>query len=246
MSHFHLPSEAWTADAKTLVLTGDEARHAAKVRRHRVGDVLSVLDGAGRRAVGSISVLENERVVIEVTEIHHTPLPGVPLTLVQAIPKGDTIEWIIEKAVELGVAEIHPVLTERTIIRLDEKEVLKKQMKWSRQLIEACKQCGQPHFPKLRPPQPLKTVLPKLDRLSLRLVASLESRAKPLAQLVPDVTPSSAGLAIGPEGDFSPAEYDSFAEAGWKPWTLGHLTLRCETAAISAVAILRHQLSSPS
>jgi len=244
MSHFHLPPEAWTADAKTLVLSGDEARHAARVRRHRVGDVLSVLDGAGRRAVGSISLIEGDRVIVEVVEVHHTPSPITPLTLVQAIPKGDTIEWIIEKAVELGVAEIHPVLTERTIIRLDEKEALKKHVKWSRQLIEACKQCGQPHFPKLHPPQPLKTVLPTLNRLSLRLIASLEPRAQPLTQLVPDEVPSSAGLAIGPEGDFSPAEYDAFAEAGWKPWTLGHLTLRCETAAISAVAILRHQLSS--
>jgi len=246
MSHFHLPPEAWTADAKMLVLTGDEARHAAKVRRHRVGDVLSVLDGAGRRAVGGISVLEDDRVVIEVTEIHHTPLPGVPLTLVQAIPKGDTIEWIIEKAVELGVAEIQPVITERTIIRLDEKDALKKHQKWSRQLIEACKQCGQTHFPRLHPVAPLKNVLPTLTDLPLRIVASLEPRAQLLSGVLTEVAPSAAGLAIGPEGDFSPAEYDAFAEAGWKPWTLGHLTLRCETAAISAVAILRHQFSCPS
>lgn len=245
MSHFHLPSEAWTADAKTLVLTGDEARHAAQVRRHRVGDVVSVLDGRGRRAVGGITVLERDRVAIDVTEVFVIPPPAVPLTLVQAVPKGDTIEWIIEKAVELGGAEIHPVLTERTIIRLDEKDALKKHQKWSRQLIEACKQCGQPHFPRLHPPAQLKNVLPKLCEVPLRIVASLEPRARALSELLPAATPASAALAIGPEGDFSPAEYDLLAEAGWQPWTLGQLTLRCETAAISAVAILRHTLATP-
>ncbi len=246
MSHFHLPPDAWTADAKTLVLTGDEARHAVKVRRHRVGDILSVLDGAGRRAVGSISQVESGRVVLEIQEIQHTPSASVPLSLIQAIPKGESMEWILEKAVELGVAEVHPVLTERTIIRLDEKETLKKHEKWSRQLIEACKQCGQTHFPMLHPPQPLKQVLPALHGLELRLVASLEPGAKALSEIASGGSPSSAVLAIGPEGDFSPAEYAAFAQAGWKPWTLGQLTLRCETAAISAVAILRHHLSSHS
>lgn len=244
MSHFHLSPEAWTPDATTLQLTGDEARHASQVRRHRAGDVISVLDGKGRRAVGRIDMLERDRIVIEVHQVIKTPAPAVPLTLIQAIPKGDTIEWIIEKAVELGVAEIYPVLTERTIIRLDEKDALKKHQKWSRQLVEACKQCGQPHFPKLHPPTALKQVLPGLDRIPLRLVASLEEKARSLGVLLNEGLPSAAGLAIGPEGDFSPAEYDAFAEAGWKPWTLGHLTLRCETAAISAVAILQHTLSN--
>lgn len=245
MSHFHLPPEAWTQDVQTLVLTGDEARHAAQVRRHRVGDAISVLDGAGRRALGCITLLQRDRVELSVNSVEITAPPAVPLTLVQAIPKGDTIEWIIEKAVELGVAEIRPVLTERTIIRLDEKEAQKKHQKWSRQLIEACKQCGQSHFPELHPPTTLKQVVPQLAVLPLRIVASLEPRAQRLEPLLPSASPSAAGLAIGPEGDFSPGEYDLLAEAGWKPWTLGQLTLRCETAAISAVAILRHTLTPP-
>jgi 16S rRNA (uracil1498-N3)-methyltransferase len=242
MSHFYLPADAWSEDGETLRLTGDEARHATQVRRHRVGDEISVLDGCGRRAVGRIKLLERDALTLGVERVMTTPAPVIPVTLVQAIPKGDTMEWIIEKAVELGVAEIWPVLTERTVIRMDEDAAVKKHQKWSRQLIEACKQCGQSHFPRLHVPVEIGSALRSIPTAGLRFVASLEADAKPLSQLMPQDSARPVTLAIGPEGDFHPDEYAAFRAAGWLAWTLGHLTLRCETAAISAVAILQHTL----
>lgn len=241
MSHFYLPAEAWT-ETEALVLTGDEARHCSQVRRHRPGETISILDGRGRRALATITAIDRSEVRASVNEVIHTARPVVCISLLQAVPKGDGMEWIIEKAVELGVAEILPLMTERTIIRLDSRDAEKKGQKWQRQIIEACKQSGQTWMPQLKPLQRPAVAIEATKEVGLRLIASLEPGSKTFHEVC---TPTSAvAIAIGPEGDFSPDEYHAFRSAGWAPVTLGPLTLRCETAAIASVAILGNQLAS--
>jgi 16S rRNA (uracil1498-N3)-methyltransferase len=244
MAHFYLPPEEWTSD-QTLVLRGDEARHCQQVLRHGVGDVIHLMDGRGRVASGPISRMAKQEVEIQVSDLRQHPAPTAPVTLVQAIPKGEGMDWIIEKAVELGVQRILPLCSERTIVRLTGEQAEKKQQRWQRRVIEACKQCGQLWMPDLLLPQSLESALATTAAAPIRLIASLEPGSDWIQNQVLSFQ-GEVALAIGPEGDFSPAEYQRFREAGWKPVHLGPLVLRCETAAIAAVAVLQNHLASRS
>ncbi len=246
-AHFHLPAHAWGEGE--LRLTGDEARHCAQVTRHQAGDQVVVFDGAGRKARARIEALDKAEVRLAVLEVQHVPPPTHPVTLVQAVTKGDSFEWILEKAVELGAQRLVPVITERTIVRLDSREAAKKHLKWQRVVLEACKQCGQPWLPEVVMPCNLETALDRAGGAALRLAASLHPQALPLRSLL--LGPLSAGdgyaVIIGPEGDFTSRELEMLTARGWREWSLGPLVLRSETAAICALSILGYEtLSSPS
>jgi 16S rRNA (uracil1498-N3)-methyltransferase len=241
MSHFFLPPALWSGD-ELVVLRGDEARHCNQVRRQRVRDVISILNGGGRRAEARITSMQKDAVLCEVIALHDVEPPKVPVTLLQALPKGDGMEWIIEKAVELGVSHIVPVMSERCIVRLDEKDAARKQVRWQKAAVEACKQCGQAWLPTIALPCSVKQALVDTKVLGGRFVASLEADARPLHKLA-GLEAISCGLAIGPEGDFSLAEYSLFRDAGWQALHLGPLTLRCETAAISGLAMLQYHFT---
>jgi 16S rRNA (uracil1498-N3)-methyltransferase len=236
-AHFFLPAREWASG--NLRLSGEEAKHCAQVTRHRVGDVLVVFDGAGRKAEARIDTLGKTEVTLTVLKEWQVPPTLRPVTLVQAVTKGETFEWILEKAVELGVQRILPVLSDRSIVRLDSRDAAKKHEKWQRLVLESCKQCGQAWLPELA----LPTSLAAAGTTALRLVASLQSEANPvLPSALKDA--NALAIAIGPEGDFSPAEYDLLASAGWHSWSLGDLVLRSETAALYALSVLRHELHS--
>jgi 16S rRNA (uracil1498-N3)-methyltransferase len=151
------------------------------------------------------------------------------------------MDWIIEKAVELGIAEVFPLLTERTIIRLNAAEASEKQEKWQRSALEACKQCGQTWLPKIHAPQPWKAFLAHLPDTDFRLIAALLPESRKWADL-PKNTGKSVLLTIGPEGDFSAAEYRQALEHAFQPWSLGEIILRTETASLYCLSVLRHEL----
>lgn len=242
-AHFYLPPPEW--EPGPLRLVGDEARHCVQVTRHRAGDVVVVFDGAGRKAEARIEAAEKHEVRLTLLKEWQVPKPARPLTLLQAVTKGDTFEWILEKAVELGVRRIVPVLAERSVVRLEAREAERKHDKWRRLVLEACKQCGQAWLPELAPPCPLAAALAQKEAACLGLVASLQSGARPLRDLLRGKEETlCAAVAIGPEGDFSGAEHLRLEQAGWLPWSLGGLVLRSETAAISALAVLSHELNS--
>jgi 16S rRNA (uracil1498-N3)-methyltransferase len=144
-------------------LTGDEAKHCSQVMRRRVGDWIRVFDGKGTEAQAEIVSISAKRVEIRVLDKRRAAPPPVSLSLIQAIPKGANMELIIEKAVELGVNAIWPVLTERTVVKLDAKEAQKKQEKWQRVALEASKQCGQNWLPEVHLPETLGKVLEHLE-----------------------------------------------------------------------------------
>jgi 16S rRNA (uracil1498-N3)-methyltransferase len=224
-------------------LSGDEAKHCSQVMRHRVGDWIRVFDGQGTEAKAEIVSISAKRVEIRVLEKRSTPPPAVSISLIQAIPKGANMELIIEKAVELGVNAIWPVLTERTVVKLDAKEAQKKQEKWQRVALEACKQCGQNWLPEVHLPEAFGKVLEQLPPHDVKIIAAIQPDARSVKAILRDIAaPQSAALAIGPEGDFTPAEYELVREKGFAPMTLGPLVLRVETAALYAVSVLSHEL----
>ena len=242
LAHFHLPAAEWLGSA--VELRGEEAKHCLQVTRHRVGDVVVLFDGAGRKAEARIESAAAGVVGLVLLNESRTPRPDCEITLLQALVKGDTMEWIIEKAVELGVRRILPVITQRSIVRLNAAEAAKKQAKWQRVALEACKQCGQTWLPEVGLPGGLEAACGQLA-VDLKVMASLQPGARGL-QAIRQGHAGSAALAIGPEGDFTESEYAVLAAAGFQPWSLGSLILRSETAAVCALSILGYELASES
>ena len=232
--------------ATTLDIEGEEAKHALKVMRLRVGDVCEVFNGCGQAATCRIAATSGS---IHMTLAELTPLPAMPpvagITLALAIPKGSNMDLIVQKAVEMGVQRIIPLITERTIVRIDAKEAAAKTAKWSRTVLEACKQCGVNTLPVVEQPQSYSSFLQRSDLPALKLQCAIVPHARPMRELLEDARAahqSECVLLIGPEGDFSPAEYAAGEAAGYQPTSLGPIILRVETAVFLAVAAARYAL----
>ena len=243
---FYLPD---AAQRTPLTLTGREAHHALDVMRLRRGDALTLLDGAGHQFICEIATTSRERVTLTVTETKSTPPLPCAVTLLAAIPKGK-IEAIVEKATELGAARIVPLLTERTVVQINPSEAAGKVEKWRRIAIEAIKQCGSPWLPQIEPPLTPQQFLSRQEIFELPLIASLQPGSRhPRELFKSDRTergrmPKSVTVWVGPEGDFTPEEYDVIRAAGTLPITLGPLVLRADTAAIYCLSLLNCEFNS--
>ena len=237
MPRFFLPCAEWSE--LDPCLREDEARHCTQVHRCSAGQQIQLLDGAGRTGTAEIISTTRHEVHLKLLHTQQHPKPTPHITLCAAITKGDSYEWLLEKAVELGANTILPVITERVIVRLSGADAQRKQQKWQRLLQEACKQCGQPWMPQVLEPMSLQQTLAQLPTTTQRLCAALTASAQQLSpqQLSQQV---DKALLIGPEGDFTSAEYDAIERSGWMPWTLGSLTLRSETAAIHALSLITY------
>lgn len=250
MKRFMTAPESWPEGAASVTLDPAESHHAAAVLRVRDGETVSLLDGAGRVGFGTVEIVSKKEAAIHLVETRRASRPAGHLALAVAVPKGQAMDWIIEKAVELGVDAIFPLLTQRTIVRLEAEERAERQRKWQRIAQETCKQCGQPWLPKVHTPQPLAEALSALmaTRPDLPLIASLEPGSVPLprhlaAALGAAKTENANNILnilmlIGPEGDFTSKEYNVARQAGCQPVSLGPLVLRVETAALLSMSLL--------
>ena len=155
------------------------------------------------------------------------------------------MELIVEKATELGVSTIAPLISERTIVNVDSTDALRKQEKWQRVSIEAAKQCGQNWLPEIQIPRTPKAFFDTKPKFDLMLVASLQQDAQHLKRMIGEFgtkLPTQVLVLVGPEGDFTPAELALAKSAGCRPITLGPIILRTETAAIYCLSVLSHEL----
>lgn len=248
LPRFYIEPAGWNPEQPRL--EGDEARHCVDVMRLRAGDEIVVFDGRGHEIQGTIAEARREQVVVTPRLSGTIPPLATTLTLVQAIPKGKNMDLIVQKATELGVNRIVPVVSQRTVVRLEPDEAARKQAKWQRVAIEASKQCGQNWLPEVQPPQPLDQALQRLGSHELKLIAALEMDARPLREVFSSrggdaeaaARPASALICIGPEGDFTPAEANAARALGCQPVSLGPIILRTETAAIYCLSVLNHEL----
>lgn len=249
MHRFYLSPEQCAGN--TLSLTGREAHHALRVLRVRPADRLTILDGAGREFLCEIN--ECERGSVRLTVVQKNSIAPLPcqITLAQALPKGRIIEDIIQKAVELGVARIVPLLSDRVIARLNAAESAAKAEKWRGVAIEAIKQCGAAWLPKVDTPLTPRQFLARKEKFDLTLVGSLQAGRRHPRDVLREFqanhgsSPCSACVWIGPEGDFTAEELDAIQRAGALPISLGRLVLRVETAAIYCLSILNYELQLP-
>ncbi len=231
--------------AHLLLVEGEEAHHATRVMRLREGDRCEVFDGYGHAAVAKVLSARGSHLQLEVERTLPEMPPVAGITLALAIPKGSNMDLIVQKAVELGVSRIIPLITERTIVRLDAKDAAAKTAKWQRTVLEACKQCGVNTLPVVEQPQSYSAFLQREDLAGLRLQCAIVEHAKPLRTVLENARNAGTACAtilIGPEGDFSPAEYAAAQQAGYEPTSLGPIILRVETAVFMAVAAARYAL----
>ncbi|MEN3370117.1 MAG: rRNA (uracil1498-N3)-methyltransferase [Verrucomicrobiota bacterium] len=158
------------------------------------------------------------------------------------------MDLIVQKAVEIGAAEIAPILSDRTVVRLDEESALSKQAKWQTVAIEAAKQCGQNWLPQVQPPRSLAQFFQEHGHFDLQLIGSLQSDAVHLKKILAEYSaehgdrPASVLMLVGPEGDFTPAELSLARSQSCQPITLGPIVLRVETAAIYCLSVLSYEL----
>lgn len=241
LSRFHLPASEWPSAADSLTLTGDEAAHCARVLRRQVGDAVEVFDGEGRVAQADITAVSKSSVTLHVTSLQqHAPLPH-RIHLLPPMIKAEPFEWLLEKAVELGATSIQPTVTERTIVHLSGDHLDKKMIKWRRHMIESAKQCHTPFVTRLEKPRPFAQVIAGLPPGILKILPALSEHSRTLHGIANGQT--EACIAIGPEGDFTPAEEALAQQHGFVSITLGPLILRAETAVISTLAVLGHEMS---
>jgi len=219
------------------ILSREETRHLLVVTRHRIGDEVELYDRSGGRYRARVTGRQDERALLEIVERltdRHRALPA--LGLAQGILKGKRMDILVEKAVELGVKEIVPVVTARTIVRV-EGGYEQKRRRWQRKIDSAVKQSGREALPDLRSPVRFAD-LPRVARAyDLVCVAVVGEEATPLGRVLRacgDV--DSLLFVIGPEGGFTREELALARNADWKPVDLAPQVLRGETAGITALA----------
>ncbi|MGF1678054.1 MAG: RsmE family RNA methyltransferase [Candidatus Methylacidiphilales bacterium] len=239
MHRFYCPD----LDAGRLV--DSENHHAQHVLRIRQGDLISLFDGVGREATAEVSRISKYETLFSIVSSHQSPPPDYSIHLWAAITKAKSWSLVLEKATELGVTSITPLLSERSIVRADEEDHSKVE-KWKQEIIAACKQCGRNHLPVLNPLITVNSAVQSIPQDHLHVLASLQPGARSLRSTLltsfKSAKTPSVTAAVGPEGDFSPVELGVFLSAGFVPVTLGSNVLRAETAALYLCAVLSHEI----
>ncbi len=247
MQRFLIPTV--TGDPEVVTLTGDEAHHASRVVRIRPGEAVVLLDGAGLELSGTVEAVGKREVHVRVSGRQDHAPRGTSVTLVQAIAKGPAMEGLIHRAVELGCRRLVPLLSERSVSRPE--DAIGKCAKWQSIADEALKQSGNPWRMIVDAPITPGAWIARAEPFDLLLIGSLLGNpVHPRTHFDRHIaahgrTPGSVGVVVGPEGDFSPAEYCAFQQAGALPITLGPLILRVETAATALLAIVGHEVTAP-
>src|SRR5512132_611015 len=201
MHRFYVAPENW--DPLGLALRGSEAHHARNVLRMQAGDNLVLFNGEGRELTAEITNVAVDE--IRLRKLHESEMAPLRCRIVlgQAIPKGKNMDLIVQKAVEIGAAEIAPIISDRTIVQLDLKSAAQKQAKWQQIAIEAAKQCGQNWLPRVHPPRRLGEFFATCATSDLHLVGSLQPGAQHLKRILADYSsehrhlPESVLMLIG-------------------------------------------------
>ena len=243
MYHFYVEPEAVTKD--TVRITGGDVNHIKNVLRMHPQDEIIVLDGAGMEYRCKIEII-SEEVITRVLEAKKTEAElSVRLLLFQGLPKKDKMELIIQKAVELGVSEIIPVLTKRTVVKLeDKKKEQKKLERWQAIAEAAAKQSGRGSIPKVREAVKFTEAVKMAAALDEALIpyelAEGMEEARERVRGLHDK--KTVGIFIGPEGGFEEDEIALATKAGIHPITLGKRILRTETAGLCILSVIMFEL----
>ena len=239
MYHFFVtPAQISAGD---VIITGPDVNHIRNVLRLRQGDRIGVRDGISRSYVCGLEEIGTEQIRARILSADEadSELPA-RLYLFQGLPKGDKMELIIQKAVELGVCQIIPVATRRAVVKLEGKRAENKIKRWNAIAESAAKQSGRLLIPEVTRVMTLKEVCSYAGSFDLKLMPyELAEGMAATREIFGRVSPGmQIGILIGPEGGFDREEAEDAAAAGFKPVTLGRRILRTETAGMAVLSIL--------
>ena len=222
-----------------LTIEGNAGNHIVRVLRLRVGDTLTLFNGHGGEYGARIEEMRRDTVQVGVLE-HRDDERESPfhLTLAQGISRGERMDWVVQKATELGVSRIAPLFTERSMVRLDEKQATRKVQHWRAIAIAACEQSGRNRVPEIGTPASLYEMLEQRTASGAALLLSPGAALR-----IADVPATEAGatVLIGPEGGLAQVEQDAAIRSGFTPVRLGPRVLRTETAAVCALTLLQQK-----
>ena len=232
-------------DEREIHITGEDVNHIRQVLRMREGEELWVSDGEKKEYHCRIKDFQEDEILLEILYAQESDyeLPS-RIYLFQGLPKGDKMEWIIQKCVELGVHAIVPVATKRAVVKLDEKKAQKKVNRWNAIAESAAKQSGRGIVPEVLPVMKWKEALEYARQLDVKMIPYEKAAGiNATKQLIASVSfGQSVGIFIGPEGGFEEAEVEAAKEIGAVSVTLGRRILRTETAGMTILSILMYHL----
>lgn len=217
------------------VIGGDDFCHLTKVRRVRPGDRIEVRSDEGRLVTARIAVIGTDRLEAEILEERFAGAPSLEVALCLALLKGKNFDLAVQKATEVGVSRIIPVVTERAVA-VPKKESSGKLERWRRIAAEAAKQCLRSDIPAIDDPRSFGDLM-KVPPWDVRIIAHTGAERSFLHRHVPEGRPA-VSILVGPEGGFSPREIEDAEAAGWEPLRFGETQLRAETAAIVIPALV--------
>ncbi len=243
MSRFFVPKDAITSNR--IIISGKEAHHILDVMRLKELDKVVAFDGSGKEYIGFIKEIKHKSLIMEIVETRrYSGKYLFKITLIQAIPKKDKMDYIVEKSTELGVHSIQPVVTARTVIKWDERKRSANVDRWRRIAIEASKQCGRADVPIIDIVRKFDDVIKDKTDYDLSLIATLSNDSIKLRDALKGFKGGKLAIAIGPEGDFTPEEINRAKEAKFELVDLGTRVLKSDTAGPAVLAILNYELSN--
>jgi 16S rRNA (uracil1498-N3)-methyltransferase len=224
-----------------VTLSRQTSEHLTRVLRLAVGAPLVAFDGNGAEFDAELSALAKAGAEVRVGAARHVePEPKLTITLLQSLARGEKMDWIVQKATELGVSRIVPVISERSVVKLDVHQAAKRREHWSGVAIAACEQCGRNRLPEIAAPVALAPALLMASALHQRLVFDAGADLSLTASLT--VATSSIALLVGPEGGLSDLELQAAGRAEFRAVNFGPRILRTETAAIAALAVVQNRI----
>jgi 16S rRNA (uracil1498-N3)-methyltransferase len=240
MARFFVDKEFFTEDGIRIV--GADAHHIARSLRMAEGDAVTVCDGCGKEYLCTLSKIRDEECLCSIiSECDGQGEPPVFITLCMAYPKGDKLETVIQKAVELGVSKIIPFESSRCIKRPKAEKAEKQTQRLQRIAEEAAKQCGRAKIPEITSPMGYREMLGEAKAASLSLFCYENEDGSTVKSALPDKIPESISVIVGSEGGFSAEEAALACESGAMSVSLGKRILRCETAPLFALTAISYK-----
>ena len=242
MSRFYIKPEDIRGD--DIYIGGDEAHHILDVMRLKRGDRVIAFDGLGNEYNGLISEAKRKSLVISIQSRREQPALKAKITLAQAIPRSEKMDYIVQKCTELGVSSIIPMVTERTVVKLDKSREARRRARWIKIATGAAKQCGRSDVPEIKKVLGFKDIFRSVENYALKIMPSLTGERKCLTDLVSNRKCENIIVFIGPEGGFSPKEIELAVDCKVNPVSLGPYILKSDTAAVATLAILNCVLNN--
>ncbi len=226
-----------------VVVTGPYQKYIVSVLRKNVGERVDLIDGKGYLYRCVVSGTKGKELYMQVVDVVHHPEEKRPkVTLFVSPIKGPRMDWLVEKATELGVERIVPTLFKRTVIKVDNGHVVKPD-RWRKICIEASRQCGRFSVPEVAEPVPLRGIISDLERFKHKWVLYEKERKQTIRDVINPHVKGEICVAVGPEGGFEEGEISWLAEQNFTPLTLGENILRTETTPLVVLSIIFYELN---